>query len=549
MFALFKRRRKPVEMRAEESTVDSHAKQWLKDTVAGTATKAGARVTVDTALNYGPYFAAIRAISEDVARLPFVVYQRLEPRGKRKAVEHPVFPLLHLRPNDEMSSMSLRETLTAHALSWGNGYAEIVRDRLGRPAALLPIHPSRVQPKRVDGQIVYDIRVTDIGVTNERSQTTDLVRLPARDVLHVHGLGPDGLIGYSAAKMAREAIGLGIEAETFGSTFFGNGAMPGGTLEHPHTLKDEAMKRLRESWKAMHGGASKAHKVAILEEGMKYTPIGIANKDSQFLESRQFQVVEIARWFRIQPHKIGSLERSTFNNIEQQSIDYVQDTLMPWFTRWEQEVSLKLFTEKEREGLFAEHVVNGLLRGDAAQRSAFYREQFAIGALSPNDIRELENQNPIPGPEGDEYFVNAATVTLKSAAEGTANAPPTPPRNQPSQAEAMRPVFEDAAARVVRREAKALERACKKFEGDKVGFYKWADGFFAEQKDNYVAAFGPICNVLEIDAGEVAVTAKLLSEGAFYWALGHYESNHPLNEDKARAKLTRFFMDLVPKEE
>ena len=471
---------------------DGSANTWLMDWEIGRMTEAGARVNPETAVTLSAYFACLRAISEDIAKLPFIVYRRLHPRGKERAHDHPVYPLLHDAPSDDMSAMAFRETLTAHAMGWGGGFAEIARTPRGVPTGMYPIHPSRVSIGRDDaGRLNYTIRTEDIAGKD--------VVLRSDQVFHIHGLGIDGISGYSLSVVGKEAIGLGLAAEGFGARFFRNDARPGGVLQHPGQLGDEAVKHLRDSWAAMHSGVEQSHTPAILEEGMEWATTGIPPEEAQFLETRQFQVEEIARWFRMPPHKIQHLLRATFSNIEAQNIEYVGDTLQPWAVRWEQEAKRKLFLPGETD-YFAEHLFKGLLRGDQNQRVAFYNGMFNIGAMSQNDIREAENENPVD--EGDVYYIRREMQPAEFAAKGDPEPPAEPaqvgPDEEPDKAEADEriqasylPLFKEAAERLVTKETKAALRAAKKYAGDAKGFAEWAESFFQEHEGYVVQALVP----------------------------------------------------------
>jgi HK97 family phage portal protein len=377
-----------------------HPTAWLRDWALGRPTLAGVSVTPASAMTLPTYYACIRAISEDIGKLPLITYRRLEPRGKERAPDHPLYTLLHDAPNDDMEAMTFRETLTHYALAWGNGYALIDRDSRMQPISLHPIHPSRVVVRRDDdGLLVYDVYG---GELLPGAHLEQVYRVRADDMIHIRGLGAEGIVGYSVAQLMAESLGLTLAAQTFGAAFFGNGASMSGVLEHPGKLSDQAATHLRESFQAVYGGPQNTGKVGILEEGMKYSRMAIPPNDAQFLETRLFQVHEIARIFRIPLHKVNELENATYTNIEQQAIEYVVDTLMPWCKRWEEHLHRKLFGIGSR--YFCEHAIQGLMRGDQAARSQFYTSLFGIGVFSPNDIRELENMSPI-GEEGDEYFV------------------------------------------------------------------------------------------------------------------------------------------------
>lgn len=381
----------------------------------GAKSVAGPRVNPDRALCLPAYFAAQRAISEDVGKLSRITYRRLEPRGKERAPRHPAYRLLKSRPNPEMSSMTFHETLTSWALGWGRGPAQIVRDGRGDPRQLWPIHPSRVTPKRDGGELWYDISTDDLG-TLPAAERGKPWRLRAEDVLYIHGLG-EGWDGYSIAQLAAQSIGTGLAGELQAASYFGNGVRLSGVLEHPGQLGDTALKNLRESLIEPHQDASKAWDVLIAEEGMKFKDAPrISPRDAQALEGRQFQVEDVARWFRIPPHKIGHLARSTNNNIEHQSIEYVQDAILPWVVRWEQEYEAKIFLGDDEH--FCEHNLTTLLRGDSKARGELYASGIGNAWLSPDDVRELENMNPIPGGYGSEYYMQGAMVPLRLLAEG-----------------------------------------------------------------------------------------------------------------------------------
>lgn len=360
----------------------------------GVQSSAGIGVTADSAVRFMAVWACIRVISEDVASLPLPMYRRLR-RGKARAPDHPLYAVLHDSPNPELTSFQWRETLQAHLLLYGNAYSEIVRKN-GWPSQLWPIHPSRVSVRRnrETSALEYDISP----VMGAR------VRLPKDRILHIPGLSLDGVTGVSPISVGRDAIGLGMASQEFASGFFARGARPSIILEHPGALSQEAHDRVKADFEEHQTGLSNSQRVALLEEGMKANAsLMMPLEDAQFIENRKMSIEEIARLFRVQPHKIGHLERSTFNNIEHLGIDHVVSTIRPWLVRWEQAIAMQLVPEEERAQFFAEFVVDGLLRGDSKGRSDFYKALWEIGVLSPNDIRELENMNPVK--DGDTYYV------------------------------------------------------------------------------------------------------------------------------------------------
>ena len=373
---------------------------------------AGKRVNERSAMQMTAVYSCVRILAEAVAGLPLHLYRYKEDGGKEKALDHPLYLLLHDEPNPEMSSFVFRETLMTHLLLWGNAYAQIIRNGRGEVMALYPLMPDRMAVDRDDkGQLYYEYTTSADDAPISKGS---IVRLKPSDVLHIPCLGFDGLVGYSPIAMAKNAIGLAIATEEYGSKFFANGAQPSGVLEHPGTIKDP--QRVRDSWMSQFGGSANSNKIAVLEEGLKYTPISISPEQAQFLETRKFQINEIARIFRVPPHMVGDLEKSSFSNIEQQSLEFVKYTLEPWLVRWEQSIQRTLFSADEKKRYFVRFNVEGLLRGDYASRMNGYAVGRQNGWMSANDIRELENLDRIPAEEGgDLYLINGNMTKLKDA--------------------------------------------------------------------------------------------------------------------------------------
>ena len=397
----FKSRDKP-----QNSTAGSGYRFYLGGTTSGKA------VTERSAMQMTAVYSCVRILAEAVAGLPLHLYRYKEDGGKEKALDHSLYLLLHDEPNPEMSSFVFRETLMTHLLLWGNAYAQIIRNGKNEVVALYPLMPNKMTVDRdTNGHLYYSYnRGNDEAIRDKQST----VILRPSDVLHIPGLGFDGLVGYSPIAMAKNAIGMAIACEEYGAKFFANGAAPGGVLEHPGTLKDP--QRIRESWQSTYGGTSNAHRIAVLEEGMKYTPIGISPEQAQFLETRKFQINEIARIFRVPPHMVGDLEKSSFSNIEQQSLEFVKYTLDPWVIRWEQSIMRTLLSQEEKAQYFVKFNLEGLLRGDYQSRMNGYAIGRQNGWMSANDIRELENLDRIPAEEGgDLYLINGNMLPLKDA--------------------------------------------------------------------------------------------------------------------------------------
>lgn len=391
----------------------SNPKEWFKSAFGGgMETASGVTVTEENAMSSTAVYAAQKVISETMASLPLFTYKRLEGAGKEKAHDHYLYTLLHDQPNEEMTSFTFRELMQHHILTWGNAYAEIEWTYGGEIRALWPLNPAMTTVARNPSTKKLEYTTT--------TPDGETYVLKSHQVFHIPGLG-NGIVGKSPIRMHREAIGLGKATEEFGARFFGNGATPSGIVEYPGKLDDQAYDRFRKDVRESHTGLSKSHKLMILEEGLKYHQVGIPPEDAQFLETRKFQISEIARIYRVPPHKIADLERSTNNNIEHQSIEFVVDTITPWSVRWEQAIKMQLLTEKQRKVFFAEFMIDGLLRGDYKSRQEGLAIQRQNGVINADEWRSMENNNPIPTGEGQAYLVNGAMVGINRALEGGEN--------------------------------------------------------------------------------------------------------------------------------
>ena len=397
---LFKSRDKPT-----DSTVGSRYTFYMGGSTSGKT------VTERSAMQMTAVYSCVRILAEAIAGLPLHVYRYNSDGGKEKAIDHSLYLILHDEPNPEMSSFVFRETLMTHLLLWGNAYAQIIRNSKGEVVALYPLMPNKMSVDRDENGQLYYQYLRSVDEVGGKSET---VILKPTDVLHIPGLGFDGLVGYSPIAMAKNAIGLAIATEEYGAKFFANGAAPSGVLEHPGTIKDP--QRVREAWQSQFGGSQNSGKIAVLEEGMKYTPISISPEQAQFLETRKFQINEIARIFRVPPHMVGDLEKSSFSNIEQQSLEFVKYTLDPWVIRWEQSIMRTLLTPEEKKSYFVKFNLEGLLRGDYQSRMNGYATARQNGWMSANDIRELENLDRIPAEAGgDLYLINGNMLPLQQA--------------------------------------------------------------------------------------------------------------------------------------
>lgn len=453
-------------------------------------THSGVEVTVTTAMQTSAVFGCVRILSESLAQLPLILYER-KGNAKERAVNHPLYWLLHDQPNPELTSFEVREIATAHVALWGNSYSYIERDGNGRVLSIWPLRPDKMRIKRrPSGDLVYLYTMP---------QTGQVKPWDKYNILHIRGLGFDGFMGFSVLEMARNAIGTALAAEEYGARFYANGARPGGYLTFPGVLDDDQYKRLSQSWAATSGGLSNAHKVAILEEGLTYHDIGIPQKDAQFLETRKFQIAEIARFYRVPPHMLADLERATFSNIEQQSIEFVTHTLGPWLTRWEQALKRDLLSTPEKTRYYLEFLTAALLRGDITSRYEAYAKGRQNGWLSANDIRAAENMNPVEG--GDVYLVPLNMIPAEQAAApivsaeraallaGETRATATAPQGEERAAarhrlaSAYMPAFIDAWGRVVRREANDIGNKLHLLRTDKAAFRDWLEGFYNEHID------------------------------------------------------------------
>lgn len=446
--------------------------------------KSGIRVDEDSALRYSAVWAAVSYISQTIAGLSWRVYRRQASGGKVEQPNEPAATLLHNAPNHEITPFTFRETMLAHTLTWGNGYAEIERNNAGTPLALWPITPDRVCVDRdLRGNIIYV--VSQSGVAD--------VALPASKVFHLRGLGFDGLVGYSVIQMAAESIGLGLGTEQFGSSWFGGGSKPAGVFTHPKALGDKARARLKESF-----ADAKSGRTLILEDGMSWQQIGIPPEDAQFLETRKFQVSEISRWYGVPPHKLGDLEKATFSNITEQQIEAVQDCILPWAIRLEQEANAKLLPAGRHTTLYTKINLAGLLRGDMKTRYEAYKTGMLNGWLSPDEIRELEDMNPLPRGQGKVYLVPMNEIPLDQIGKEPERKPvpaepdpePTDPKPDPTEPRHVDfgPLLLDYSRRLVRQEANRIESAAKKFRSAEA-FRSWLAEFYVEFVGHAIETF------------------------------------------------------------
>ena len=395
---------------SEGFTLSQAPPGWVLSGYGGRASKTGVVVNEHTAMQFTAVYSCIQVLSQTLASMPIILYRDRKSgdksSGKDRAVDHPLYDILKTAPNKEIPSMYLKETMMGHICSSGNGYSQIQRNRRGEVISLNLLPWTVTDVKR--NVSTYEIEYT----TNDRGKS---IKLDPSEILHIPGLGFDGVKGYSPIRMAMEAIGLGMAAEEFGATFFGNGAHAGGIVEYEDRMSPDAKDTFRKAFNEKYG---KSNSVLFLENGSKFTKVAIPNNEAQFLETRRFQKEEIASIYRVPLHLIQDLERSTNNNIEHQSLEFVMYTMLPWFTRWEQFINFKLLTKEERQkGYFAEFLINALLRGDTAARAQMLHLMRQDGVINADQWRELENMNPQEDGQGKHYLINGNMISVDTAAK------------------------------------------------------------------------------------------------------------------------------------
>lgn len=359
----------------------------------GTATASGQSVSPSRALALPAVYSAVKVITDAVMQIPLILYRRTANGGKERATNHPLYGLLHDQPNVNQTSPEWREIMQHHTLLRGNSYAEIINDGRGVVEIGMPEHPDFVRVERAETSQGPRYRY----VISESGRATRVVS--ASNMLHIRGLGlgQDGITGLSPIDMEREAVGVGLAAQDFSARFFKNDARPGGWLEVPTNFKDKSQRdAFKREWRSAHGGPNR-HETAVLEYGIKYHPLEVKMVDAQFLETRKYQNLDIARIFRVPPHLIMELDRATFSNITQQDIEFVKFSLLPWLTRWERRLSVSLLSVEERATYFFEFLVDGLERGDASARATYYNRGIQDGWLTRNEVRLKENLDPLDG--------------------------------------------------------------------------------------------------------------------------------------------------------
>jgi len=446
---------------------------WLLD-LAGGSTSSGINVNPQSAMTYAPVYRAINIISQDVAKLPLVVYRR-NGEGKDKATAHPAYRVLRYQTSSTMSAFEFKSTLTADALLYGSGFAAIMRNEAGTATELIPLSPGATQEVWKG-----DVRSYTTVINNKEEKLT------AENVLHIRAL-----YGLGIVELARESIGLGMAAELYGAIFFKNNARPSAVLEHPGHLDNDARDNLRRSWEAMHGQISNSHRVAILEEGMVLKPFASTNKDSEWNDTRMLEVRNIASWFGIPPHMLADNTRTSYNSLESENQAYLDSSLDPWLVTWETECRAKLLTvsQQQRDTHFVEFNRNALVRANMEARGAYYNLAIQGGWMSRDEIRGRENLNPIPGEGGSTFMVplnmGPASVAPVADQEG----------EDLGAREALGVILKDTLQRMAKRICTRHERAAKKPAELDAWF---AGGIIDESRAVVLDALTPALDALEV---------------------------------------------------
>jgi len=477
--------------------------ELLFDALVGEETASGKRVNSENALRVSAVYACVRVISEDIAKLPLLVYRRTQDGGKERAMEHPLYKLLHDEPNPVMTSFTLRQIAQASILLYGDAFLFIDRDKAGRPVGLWFLHPSQVQVERVQSGHAYDVqyRIT-LPTGGQEVLSKDYV-------LHVPGLGFDGLRGRSVISYARESIALYLSAQEYGARYFSNDTTPGLILLAPARVTDEQKETIRQDFRSKFGGVSKKFRMAILQQGWDLKTLGVPLEDAQFVELMKFQVTEIARLFRVPPHKIQDLERATYSNIEHQGIEYMSDCIEPWCVRWEQALRSRLFLPEEKREYIIEFLMDSLLRADTESRYRAYGTGIQWGFLTPDEVRAKENMNPMGGAAASTWMpVNMVQAQAASASqrgneeEGRSKWKTLNIRANPETlirqrallkkriSESFADAYKDSIYRLTKRETQDIRRAALKFlPNDPQGFAAWVDQYYVEHYEHALRAF------------------------------------------------------------
>lgn len=460
--------------------------EWLVELLGGGPSPSGITVNRKTAMTYAAVWRAVGLIARDVAKVPLLTYRRTGGGGRERAIEHPAYRLLRRKPNEAMTSFWFWQSVMAHVQLRGNAYVFILRGGAGQPLELLLLSPDQTYPVRENGVLFYFTRKAN----------GEIVKLLARDVIHLRGLGWDGLVGYSVIEFAKNSLGLGLAAQRHASVFFKNSGRVSVVLETAHPLDEEAKENLRKSWERMYTGIDNAHRTAVLEQGMTAKHLSLSQKDAQWIELRRFEIREVANWFGVPPHKLGDPTKVSYNSLEQENQSYLNEALDGWMVMIEQEVSEKLLTsaQLDRDTHFCEYLRIALLRADTAARNAAYEIQRRNGIITANEWRARENMNPVDAPYGDAFLV---PLNVGSVDKLFAGKKPTEESSRRVM-HAHRRLAKDCVGRMLKRLGVHAIKASKKPDD----FLDWLDTGLEQDHRLVVAeAFGPIFELLNVHTG------------------------------------------------
>lgn len=477
----------------------SNPPQWLIESL-GASTYSGESVTVERSLTIPAVLNGFTILMEDTSSLPFILYRRLD-RGKLRAVESPYYSLMHDQPNREMTSMVFREIMMGHLLGWGNFYGQLLWNSKGVVEEIYPLKPNQMEVGRLKGERVYLYRADNGNPISFRQD----------QILHIPAFGFDGMRGYSRISLARNAIGLAMATEKYGSKIFANDARPSVVLTHPQGLSDNARKNITESWQQHYAGAGNAAKFAVLEEGMDLKTIGFPPDDAQFIETQKWTVQQIARVFRIPPHMLGDVERTTSwgSGIEQQEIGYLTHTLRPWMVRIEQQCNKDILLTDDRREYFYEHLVDAMLRTDLQTRMQAYAVAITNGIYTRNEVRERENLLPYDG--GDEPLTPLNMTTGNNDQTDDQTDPVDQPDATPQRD--ITPLVMDALRRISKRDHNELQGALKRYAEKDDRFLQWVEQFYKRDLPEFIlATFQPFIDAGFIAAGQVRAFTISLTE-------------------------------------
>lgn len=490
---------------------------WVNKFFGNTPVWSGAEVDENTALEYVPYWACVKVLRETIASLPVILYKRTSS-GKERATNHSAYNVFHLRANPEQTAYDYKEMTASHFLIYGKSYSEKVYNNKGELAELWPLMPWNMNPKRKDGKLYYFY-----DLPNGKQHV-----FLREELLVLNNFTLTGIEGERVINYIKQCLGTGMAADEYGARFYSNDSAPGGIIEMPGHLKKENIERFKDSWEKNYGQLSNKHRTAILEDGAKFHELTVAPDKAQFLETRKFQQQQTAAFHRIPPHLIGDLDRATYTNIEQQSLEFVNYTMLPYFVRFEQNFTTQTLTEKEQKKLFYEFLVDALLRGDIEARYRAYKTGREMGVLSADDIREKENMNKLPDGIGEKYYIpmNWSEMGIEPVVEEPSEqeepAEDQEPEEEPQEenaakqmkeyraartaatrfniAASFKPVYQDILLRLIKKESVDIKRGFNKWflERDKQEFDNWYKEYYQKQTDYIRSRLAPVYNSLNI---------------------------------------------------